>query len=155
MRIVSGLKYLFSVVTVRLAISIYYAMQPRWIPWDKAVLSVLLFMYSMLIVDILENIKMSISGIAYVATLAQMSRWLFCYVIGQFIVQGVESVGDRWGLSILETAALFSGMVLVLCALCVPVALTFGLLWCDCGQKDCVVCGLCRDKLRKARENKM
>jgi hypothetical protein len=151
MHVLSGLKYLFSVVTIRFAISTYYAMHPRWHPWEKGTLVVLVFGLCLVIVDLLERSRLSISAIACVTTLAQMLRWLLCYVIAQYLVTGVEVVAARWSLSILDSVLLCGSLFLIMCALCMPIALAFGVMWCDCQQPNCLICGLCRDRLKKAR----
>lgn len=152
MHVISGLKYLYSIVTVRLAVSAFYAMEPRWHPWEKALFVTFALLACLVIADMFENSELSVSVLAFVTLATQLVKWLICYILAQYVVMGIESVALRWALSPWDMALLCAALFFMTCALCLPVAVTFGLLWCDCQQPGCIVCSVCRPNLRKAKQ---
>ena len=65
---------------------------------------------------------------------------------------GIEDIALRWTLGASDMVLLCTALFFMACALCLPVAITFGMLWCDCMQPQCIVCGICRPNLKKAKQ---
>ena len=74
MHVITGLKYLFSIVNVRLAVSAFYAMQPRWHPWNKALFIVFGLIAVLTAADVLEHATLHISILTFIGAGTQMLK---------------------------------------------------------------------------------
>lgn len=143
MQVVTDLRYLFSIVIIRLSVSLFYSLEPRWHPWEKALLVLVSFALIKVAMDLLKRSVTSVSVLTFQAIVTVASRWMFFYVLAQFIVLGIETVAYRWGLDAVDMTLLCLSLFLMLCALFLPLALSFGMVWCDCKSTNtCILCRL-------------
>ena len=153
MQIISGLKTLFGVVVYRLASSAFYALEPRWYTWPKVIVVTLLFFITFLVVNIFERCNVNMVFVTMIGTFSQLMRWFLCFIMAQFVELVRQDISLHWGLDTVDTALVIAIIFMLITPLFLPIALRFGLFWCDCGQLSCPLCQLCKTKWMRCYAN--
>jgi hypothetical protein len=87
--------------------------------------------------------------VTLIGTFSQLVRWFLCFILAQFVELVRQDLSLHWGLTTVDTALVISIVFLLITPLFLPIALRFGLFWCDCGQVSCPLCQLCKTKWMK------
>ena len=140
MHAISGLKTLFGAAVYRLAYPMYVTMKPERYTWFKVTFVCMALIISFLVFDIVERICSNIAIVTVISTGLQVFRWFSCFILAQFVLSAVEDVSQHWEFSPAATMMLFGLFFILLIPVLLPIAIRFGLFWCDCGQGGCLLC---------------
>jgi len=146
MHFVLGIKDLMSVATVRLAVTLYYACEPRWNVLPKAAAWCAVFAASFLAADVIAPSGASVATAAFCSSIVRVLRWLECYIVALFAITALADVVYRWGVGFAGTCVVSVIILLPFLALSTPILLQCGVVWCECHKPRCPLCALKRTK---------